>query len=124
MGFLAIIGLCYLVELVIVKPDWMVLAPSMVVPNVDRNSIYVAMAMLGAVVMPHNIFLHSNVIHSRKWGISEDEKMTLLRYEKLDTLLAMLMGWLVKLGDDHRSGGRYSHATMSWLTASSKHRRR
>lgn len=95
MGFLAIIGLCYLVELVIVKPDWMVLAPSMVVPNVDRNSIYVAMAMLGAVVMPHNIFLHSNVIHSRKWGISEDEKMTLLRYEKLDTLLAMLMGWLV-----------------------------
>jgi manganese transport protein len=95
MGFLGIIGLCYLLEIVIVKPDWAVLAPSVVIPSVNRGSIYVAMAILGAVVMPHNIFLHSNVIHSRKWGISEGEKMTLLRYEKFDTFTAMLMGWVV-----------------------------
>ncbi|MFH2001147.1 MAG: Nramp family divalent metal transporter [Planctomycetota bacterium] len=95
MGFLAIIGLCYLVEILIVKPDWAALAPSIIIPTVDRSSIYVAMAILGAVVMPHNIFLHSNVIHSRKWGISEDEKMKLMRYEKIDTLFAMLMGWVV-----------------------------
>jgi manganese transport protein len=95
MGFLGIIGLCYLVEILIVKPDWMELAPSLVVPHINRSSIYVAMAILGAVVMPHNIFLHSNVIHSRKWGISEDEKMSLLHYEKIDTLSAMLLGWVV-----------------------------
>jgi len=95
MGFLGIIGLCYLVEILIVKPNWVELAPSMVVPSINRSSIYVAMAILGAVVMPHNIFLHSNVIHSRKWGISEDEKMALLRYEKVDTLSAMLLGWVV-----------------------------
>jgi manganese transport protein len=95
MGFLGIIGLCYLVEIVIVKPDWTQLAPSMFIPSVNRSSIYVAMAILGAVVMPHNIFLHSNVIHSRQWGISEDEKMALLHYEKIDTLFAMLMGWVV-----------------------------
>lgn len=95
IGFLGVIGLCYLVEILIVKPDWTVLAPSMVVPNVNRSSIYVAMAILGAVVMPHNIFLHSNVIHSRKWGISEGEKMALLHYEKIDTLSAMLLGWVV-----------------------------
>lgn len=95
MGFLGIIGLCYLLEILIVKPDWMELAPAMVVPRVNRSSIYVAMAILGAVVMPHNVFLHSNVIHSRKWGISESEKMTLLRYEKIDTFTAMLLGWAV-----------------------------
>jgi manganese transport protein len=95
MGFLGIIGLCYLVEIVIVKPDWVELAPSIVVPNINRSSIYVAMAILGAVVMPHNIFLHSNVIHSRKWGISEDEKMSLLHFEKADTFSAMLLGWVV-----------------------------
>ena len=95
MGFLGIIGLCYLVEILIVKPDWAQLAPSMVVPNINRSSIYVAMAILGAVVMPHNIFLHSNVIHSRKWGISEEEKMALLYYEKADTFSAMLLGWVV-----------------------------
>jgi manganese transport protein len=95
MGFLGIIGLCYLVEILIVKPDWTELAPSMVVPSVNRGSIYVAMAILGAVVMPHNIFLHSNVIHSRKWGISEGEKTALLHYEKVDTLSAMFLGWVV-----------------------------
>jgi manganese transport protein len=95
IGFLGIISLCFLVEILIVKPDWPALAPSLVVPSVDRSSIYVAMAMLGAVVMPHNIFLHSNVIHSRKWGISEPEKKALLRYEKLDTFSAMLLGWVV-----------------------------
>jgi manganese transport protein len=95
MGFLGIIGLCYLVEILIVKPDWAELAPSMVVPTINRSSIYVAMAILGAVVMPHNIFLHSNVIHSRKWGLSENEKMSLLHYEKLDTFSAMLLGWVV-----------------------------
>ncbi len=95
VGFLGIIGSCYIAEVLIVKPDWALLAPSLVVPRVDRGSIYVAMAILGAVVMPHNIFLHSNVIHSRKWGISEDEKKTLLRYEKVDTFFAMLLGWVI-----------------------------
>jgi manganese transport protein len=95
IGFLGIIGLCYIIEILIVKPDWVSLVPSMVVPRVNRGSIYIAMAILGAVVMPHNIFLHSNVIHSRKWGISENEKMALLRYEKTDTLCAMLLGWVV-----------------------------
>lgn len=95
MGFLAIIGICYFIELFIVKPDFVALAPSIIVPSVNRESIYIAMAILGAVVMPHNIFLHSNVIHSRKWGLSDDEKVASAKFEKIDTTLAMIMGWLV-----------------------------
>jgi manganese transport protein len=95
VGFLGIIGLCYFIEILLVKPDWAFAAPAMVIPRVHEDSIYVAMAILGAVVMPHNIFLHSNVIHSRKWGISEQEKAALLRYEKIDTLSAMLAGWVI-----------------------------
>jgi len=95
VGFLGIIALCYVIEIIIVKPEWPSLLPAMVVPTIDVNSIYVALAMLGAVVMPHNIFLHSNVIHSRKWGISEQEKASVLRYEKIDTFTAMMLGWLV-----------------------------
>jgi len=95
MGFLGIISLCYLVEIVIVKPDWLEVLPAMVIPRVNGESIYVAMAILGAVVMPHNIYLHSNVIHSRQWGISVEEKLKLFHYEKIDTLSAMLLGWLV-----------------------------
>ncbi len=95
VGFLGIITLCYIAELFIVKPDWAVIAPALIVPNVGRESIYIALAILGALVMPHNIFLHSNVIHSRKWGTSETEKRELLRYEKMDTVLAMTLGWVV-----------------------------
>ncbi len=95
IGFLGIIAVCYVIEILIVNPDWATLAPAIVIPSIDRSSIYVAMAILGAVVMPHNIFLHSNVIHSRKWGDSESEKLDLLRYEKLDTFFAMTMGWIV-----------------------------
>ncbi|RLD16073.1 hypothetical protein DRI50_02780 [candidate division KSB1 bacterium] len=95
VGFLGIIALCYVIEIGIVKPDWGMVVPALVVPKINAGSIYIAMGILGAVVMPHNIFLHSNVIHSRKWGISEDEKIRLLSYEKLDTFFAMTMGWVV-----------------------------
>jgi manganese transport protein len=95
MLFLGIIGLCYVAEIVIVKPDWAALAPAIVVPKVSRTSIYTAMAILGAVVMPHNVFLHSNIIHSREWGLSENEKVGLLKYERMDTFSAMLLGWAV-----------------------------
>jgi len=95
MGFLAVIAFCYLIEILIVKPEWSAVLPAIVVPRLNRESIYVAMAILGAVVMPHNIFLHSNIIHSREWGISEAEKMSQLNYEKADTLAAMVMGWVV-----------------------------
>ncbi len=95
MAFLGIISLCYVIEIFIVKPDWQTLAPALVIPRLNHDSIYVAMAILGAVVMPHNIFLHSNVIHSRDWGDSEVEKARMLRLEKLDTTVAMLAGWIV-----------------------------
>ncbi|MCK9175529.1 MAG: Nramp family divalent metal transporter [Desulforhopalus sp.] len=95
IGFLAIIGICYIIEILIVKPDWALLAPALVIPRVNSSSIYVAMGILGAVVMPHNIFLHSNVIHSREWGNSEEGKKKLLKYEKIDTSVAMIMGWIV-----------------------------
>lgn len=96
IGFVSIIGFCYLAELVIVKPDLGLAAYSVVVPAVNSRSILVAMAMLGAVVMPHNIYLHSEVIQSRDWSAKNDtERAHLLRYEFLDTLLAMGAGWLI-----------------------------
>lgn len=95
VGFLGVIALCYILELWIVRPDWGAAVPGLFIPRAGRESIYVAVAILGAVVMPHNVFLHSNVIHSRKWGITDEEKIRLLRFEKIDTLFAMTLGWVV-----------------------------
>lgn len=93
--FLGIIALCYVAEIILVKPDWHQVLPALVIPHVDQNSIYAAMGILGAVVMPHNIFLHSNVIHSRDWGIDDTKKLSLLKYEKIDTSIALFLGWVV-----------------------------
>jgi len=95
IGFLGIIALCYVAELVIVHPDWGQALPSFFIPRLNTSSIYIAMGMLGAVVMPHNIFLHSNVIHSRQWGIDDNEKKSLLRYERFDTISSLLLGLLI-----------------------------
>jgi manganese transport protein len=54
------------------------------------------MSVLGAVVMPHNIFLHSEVIQSRQWNLEGDETIRRqLKYEFLDTFLAMVAGWAI-----------------------------
>lgn len=96
IGFLSIIGIIYVIEMIIVKPDWSVALPAMVVPHLDHTSIYVAMGMLGAVIMPHNIYLHSNVVQSRRMlDITVPEKRRMMRYQMIDTILAMGTGWLV-----------------------------
>lgn len=93
VGFVSAIGFCYLAELHIVKPDWAAAAYHTIVPELDSGSILIAIAVLGAVVMPHNMYLHSEVIQNRQWkGESEQETRRLLRFEFADTLLAMLVG--------------------------------
>lgn len=96
ISFVSIIGFCYLVELYIVGPDWGEAARSAVMPRLSSAEIFIAMGMLGAVIMPHNIYLHSEVIQKRNWSAeTKERKRRLLRYEFLDTLLAMGAGWLI-----------------------------
>jgi manganese transport protein len=95
MAFLAFIAGAYVVELFIVRPDMAQAAPDWVIPSVSTSSIVVAMGMLGAIVMPHNIYLHSNTIQSRDWDEGSTDRTTLMRFELIDTTLAMGMGWLV-----------------------------
>lgn len=95
MFFLAFIAAAYIIELLLVHPDWGSAAPGWVVPSVGGGSIYVAMGMLGAIVMPHNIYLHSNTVQSRDWEVGARSRQTLMRFELIDTTLSMGMGWLV-----------------------------
>ena len=54
------------------------------------------MSVLGAVVMPHNLFLHSEIIQSRQWNLSDDAVIRRqLRYEYADTIFSMLVGWAI-----------------------------
>jgi len=93
VGFVSAIGLCYLAELYLVSPNWGAAAYHIVVPQLNSRSVLIAVGVLGAVVMPHNMYLHSEVIQNRQWkGQSDAETRRLLKFEFVDTLLAMLAG--------------------------------
>lgn len=95
LAVLAIIAGCYVLEILIVQPDWSQALPRIILPTVNSKSITIAMGMLGAVVMSHNIYLHSSTIQSRDWSGNDVKKRELLRFEFIDTLLAMGLGWMV-----------------------------
>ena len=59
----------FLVEICMVKIDWGAAATGWVKPVFPSHAMPVIMSVLGAVVMPHNLFLHSEIIQSRKWNL-------------------------------------------------------
>ncbi|TSA27482.1 MAG: divalent metal cation transporter [Bacteroidetes bacterium] len=94
IGFVSVIGLSFLYELSLVKIDWIAAAGSWVTPSIPQGSIIIVMSVLGAVVMPHNLFLHSEIIQSRQWNLEDDKVINKqLRYEFFDTLISMIVGW-------------------------------
>ena len=96
IAFVSIIGLSFLYELSLVNIDWNSAIVGWVTPSFPKGSMLVIMSVLGAVVMPHNLFLHSEVIQSRQWN-RQDEKIIKkqLKYEFFDTLMSMLIGWAI-----------------------------
>ncbi len=102
MAFVFAIAACYAFELFLVHPNWGAVAKGVLVPKIGADSIYVAVSMLGATVMPHVIYLHSALVQHRvKEDAASDhpEKRHLtlrhLRFELFDVLAAMNGAWLI-----------------------------
>jgi manganese transport protein len=106
MGFVGVIGLCYGFEVFLVHPDWQRAFFHSLVPTFDRGamrgSVYAAVGMLGATVMPHVIYLHSALVQPRRQHLAEPPKKPkpgllkkYLHYEFIDVLVAMNGAWLI-----------------------------
>jgi manganese transport protein len=94
--FVSIIGLSFLYELLLVDIDWAQAGIGFIKPSLPEGSIIIVMSVLGAIVMPHNLYLHSEIIQSRQWNL-QDEKVIKkqLDYELFDTLLSMIVGFAI-----------------------------
>ncbi|MDX1796155.1 MAG: Nramp family divalent metal transporter [Hydrogenovibrio sp.] len=96
-AFVATIGLGYVVELWLAQPEWADVAKALVVPNgtiLDTTALFIAMGILGATVMPHNLYLHSHQVTTR----SSEAGVSLQRFYKMmkwDTVLALTAAWVV-----------------------------
>lgn len=96
MGFVSLIGLAFVFELWLADVAWGKAVLGWVVPSVPPGAMAIIMGVLGAVVMPHNIFLHSEVIQSRQWNRQGDAVIKKqLKYEFYDTLVGMGVGWAI-----------------------------
>ena len=85
---------CFLVELAFAKPNVseMVLG---LVPRLTDQSLYVAIGILGATVMPHNLYLHSGIVQTRAYGTSLPEKKSALRFATFDSTFALCFALLI-----------------------------
>jgi manganese transport protein len=106
MMFVAVIGLSYGFEIFLVHPDWRLAAFHTLVPTLDpkdfHGSLYVAVGMLGATVMPHVVYLHSALVQPRRKELIMQPKIegfsrrrNYLRFELIDVFVAMNGAWLI-----------------------------
>jgi manganese transport protein len=95
IALVSIIGLAYLVEILYAKPDWGQVVIHTLIPSLGPENVLVAVGMLGATVMPHVIYLHSDLMKSRRkeGGLAEAKKH--FRMERLDIIFAMNIAFLV-----------------------------
>ena len=92
----SVIGLSFIYELFLVKIDWPQAVQGWVTPSFPDGSMIIVMSVLGAVVMPHNLFLHSEVIQSHEYNKQDDASIRkVLKYELFDTLFSMIVGWAI-----------------------------
>lgn len=94
MCFVGVIGVSYAIEMFLSEPVWPLIVKHVFLPEIHSSSIYLAVSMLGATVMPHVIYLHSALVLPRREELDRDEHHH-RKMELFDVLLAMNGAWLI-----------------------------
>jgi manganese transport protein len=92
IGLVAVVGVCFLFELLVSRPDVGAVARGFV-PSFDvlrdREKLYLAVGILGATVMPHNLYLHSSIVQTRKYALNAAGRREAVRYAFADSTIAL-----------------------------------
>ena len=110
IAMVALIGACFVVELVLLKPDWVAVAHGFV-PNplamANHQQLFLAAGILGATVMPHNLYLHSSLVKTRQWPDHPKARHWALRLATADMAIALAMAFLVNAAILVLAGGAF-----------------
>ncbi|KAA8726084.1 Nramp family divalent metal transporter [Ewingella americana] len=97
-GLVAVIALCYLVEMFIVPVDWAAAGLGMITPQLpDAQALTISVGIIGATVMPHAIFLHSGLTQHRTHAKNQGERRKLLRFSNIEVVIALSIAGLVNI---------------------------
>jgi manganese transport protein len=90
IGLVAVIGLVYLAEIVLARPVWAEIGHGLLIPTLPVGATLVAVGIIGATVMPHNLYLHSALIQTRvRPSDSPQRKQSVYRLAIMDSLVAL-----------------------------------
>ena len=92
IALVMVVGLCFLFEIIISKPDFLGVAKGFIpTTEILRNPamLYIAIGILGATVMPHNLYLHSSIVQTRSYEESAEGKKEAVRFAFLDSTIAL-----------------------------------
>lgn len=98
VAMIGTIGACYLVEIILVQPDYVGIARGIIpTPELLTNPqmLYIALGMLGATVMPHNLYLHSSIVQTRAIERTRAGLKTAMRYNFIDSVVALNLAFFI-----------------------------
>ena len=95
VGLVAIIGLSFLIELFLAKPDLPAVAAGFMPSFLSKNALYIAVGIIGATVMPHNLYLHSALVQTRKIKSDNASIKRALKYNLIDSTVALNLAFFV-----------------------------
>ena len=95
LALIAVIGACFFIEILLAKPVFAEVVTGLVPRLGSPEALYAAIAILGATVMPHNLYLHSALVQTRQIGSSDDSKRRACRFNLIDSAVALNAALLV-----------------------------
>ena len=98
LGLVMTIGVCYAVQLFLIGPDWAAVAKGFVPNGVavqDPKALLLAIGILGATVMPHNLYLHSSIVQTRRVGSTASARRDAIKLSTIDTLVSLTLALMV-----------------------------
>jgi manganese transport protein len=97
-GFVAIIALCYLIEVLVAPVQWAQVGVGLLTPRIpDSAALTIAVGIIGATVMPHAVYLHSGLTQGRMHTASDAERRMLLRFSNREVVIALTLAGLINM---------------------------
>lgn len=95
LALVAVIGFSFLLELFFAKPDFHEVAKGFIPGLLNKNALYIAVGIIGATVMPHNLYLHSALVQTRKIKSDKEGIKNAIRFNMIDSTIALNAAFFV-----------------------------
>jgi manganese transport protein len=89
------IGVAFLIEILLGQPDWGGIVRGFMPSLPDATALYISIGILGATVMPHNLYLHSSLVQTRKIGRKHKEIKKAILWNNIDTGVSLNLAFLI-----------------------------